>query len=216
MDEQQTGVAGSSTAQTSIGVQKPGCSSLDFNYVRREKMEEMFSMYRQHVVSDMSGLCHNLKTYIVDESRRQEAKTLQTREKCLNNIRNGTKINTRVRASNLACIPIILLKKQKNKMLVIKHFLINKKKWFNNNRNGMKCNIKECFNNNKNYMKISIWECSLILITILLPCSLIWTTIDDKNENVMNHDLESKLEAIACSQLQDVPSSSSGQKSLYQ
>lgn len=41
--------------------------------------------------------------------------------------------------------------------------------------------------------------------------------IDNKNEDVMNRldDLESKLEVITCSQLQDVPSSSSGHKALF-
>lgn len=53
---------------------EPGSSSSRYNYVTKEHMEELFGIYKQHLVSEVSNLYDNLKADMVQESRNHEAR----------------------------------------------------------------------------------------------------------------------------------------------
>lgn len=55
-------------SRTSTGAE-PSSTSGGFGYVTQDQMEEMLGMYRQHIISDVSSLCGNLKAEIVEESK---------------------------------------------------------------------------------------------------------------------------------------------------
>lgn len=53
---------------TSVGI--GSISSGGSNYVTKEDMDQTFNIYRQHVVSNVSGLYDSLKTQMVEKSRK--------------------------------------------------------------------------------------------------------------------------------------------------